>query len=152
MPKSKAPGRCIQLKAAEPQIKQNAVNFCKALLTGDSIDLTERRLGHNQSAGTDFAGETLPSPANGCGVNVQPQYLCGGAPICTRIPMRLRSREARPLQQELGMAAAAQSSVNETSAWLDVQTAQHFIRQNGDMMEAVRFIRGAWHVGRGLVR
>ena len=50
------------------------------------------------------------------------------------------------------MAAASQSSVNKTSAWLGVQSGQHFIRQNGDMMEAVRFIRGAWHVGRGLVR
>ena len=66
--------------------------------------------------------------------------------------MRLRSPEVRPLQQKLGMAAAAQSSVNETSARLDVQAGQHFIRQNGDMMEAVRFIRGAWHVGRGSVR
>ena len=122
------------------------------MLTGDSIDLIKRRLGHAQSAGADFAGEALPSPANGCGVNVQPQYLCGGAPIYTRIPMRLRSREARPLQQKLGMAAAAQSSVNETSAWLDVQSGKHFIRQNGDVMEAVRFRGGALHVGRGSAR
>ena len=46
MPKSKTPGRYIQLEAAETQIKQNAVNFRKAMLTGDAIDLIERRLDH----------------------------------------------------------------------------------------------------------
>ena len=152
MPKGKAPGRRIQLKAAETQIKQNAVNACKALLAGDSIDLIKRRLGHAQSAGADFAGKTLPNPADGCGVNVQPQYLPVGAPICPGISMRLCSGEARVLQQELGMAAAAQSSVNETPAWMDVQAGQHFIRQNGAVMETIRFKRGALHVRRGSAR
>ena len=66
--------------------------------------------------------------------------------------MRPCSGGARVLQQELGMAAAAQSSVNETSAWLDVQAGQHFIRQNGAVLEAIRFVRNALHVRRGSAR
>ena len=152
MPESKAPGRRIQLKAAETQIEQNAVNPCKAMLAGDSPDLIERRLGHAQSAGADCAEEAFPNPTDGCGVDVQPQYLPNGDPICTGIPMRLCSGEARVLQQEPGMAAAAQSTVDETPAWLDVQAGQHFIRQNGDVMEAVRVRGGALHVDRGSAR
>ncbi len=152
VPESKTPGRSIQLKAAETQIKQDAVNSRKTPLAGDSIHLVKWRLGHAQSAGADFAGKALPNSSDGCGVNVQPQYFSTGVPICTGISMRPCSGGARVLQQELGMAAAAQSSVNETSAWLDVQAGQHFIRQNGAVLEANRFVRGALHVRRGSAR
>jgi hypothetical protein len=81
VPKSKPPGRRIQLKTAEAQIKQNAVNSGKAPLAGDSIYLIKRRLGHAQSAGADFAGKTLPNSSDGRGVNVQPQNLPVADPI-----------------------------------------------------------------------
>jgi hypothetical protein len=65
------------------------------------------------------------------------------------ILMRLCSGEARMMQQELRMAASAQSSVDETSPWLDVQTGQHFIRQNGAVLQALLPIRGALHTRLG---
>ena len=182
MAKRKPPGRRIQLKTAEAQIKQNAVNSGKAPLACDFTYLIKGRLGHAQSAGADFAGKALPNSSDGRGVNVQPQYLAvtdpifghlvtakpaftdpifgnlaaGLLPAANLIYMRFLMRhccgEARVMQQELGMAAAAQGSVDETSPRLNVQAGQHFSRQNGAVLQTLLLTRDVLHARRGLTR
>ena len=134
MPKGEPAGRRIQLKTAETQIKQDAVNTGKPVLAGDPSHLIKWRLAELQSAGADFVRKALLNSLNGRGVNIQPQY----SPTADRIFAHLAAGEqlagARMTQQALRMAAAAQCTIDEASARLDVQTGQHFLQQNGRVL------------------